>query len=311
MTPTRIAALLAFALSGSAPAQAWGACGHRIVAEIADRHLDAATRVRTAALLGSRTLADVSVWADRVRETERFEWTRRLHYVNLPEDATSFDAQRDCPDGACVVRGIARFSAELASPDVGREGKILALKFLIHLVGDIHQPLHVSRKSDLGGNLITVIHRNERSSLHRVWDSGLLDCGRGEWNVRAVEIDRTLTASRIDALSASEPAAMPTPCPPPANSTRRILRGTAPWSRPDLPRPEFDWPGCSTACFQPGQSRARPHAMQATPKSRLAATPPGAIFSTQRNRVSTTIHNRFMTPRANDSAISPQQQPRQ
>jgi hypothetical protein len=185
------------------PAVSWGEYGHRITGEIAELHLDAEARRRVEWLLGGKSLADVAGWADRVRETERYEWTRRLHFVNLPDDATGFEMQRDCPDGECVVQAVARFSQQLGDRELGRRERATALRFLVHFVGDVHQPLHVSRRTDLGGNLIVVTYRNEKKSLHQIWDSTLV--GSGDWREHARRIDQSITREQAAGWRESGP----------------------------------------------------------------------------------------------------------
>ena len=114
-------------------------------------------------------MASVSTWADDVRRPA----TAPLHYVNLPEDDCNYVRARDCANGRCVVEAINNQIAVLKSsaPDTER---LAALKWLIHLVGDVHQPLHVGLAADKGGNLFQVRAFRRGSNLHAVWDSELI-----------------------------------------------------------------------------------------------------------------------------------------
>jgi nuclease S1 len=153
---------------------AWGGTGHRLIAESAERQLSPTARAevnRLLALEPGATLASISTWADEHRSPSTARW----HYVNLPRDAgCTYSAPRDCPEGACVVGAIERQAALLAStgPDAGR---LQALRYLTHLVGDVHQPLHAAFTDDRGGNLYQVRFLGRGTNLHAVWDSGLLD----------------------------------------------------------------------------------------------------------------------------------------
>lgn len=155
-------------------AEAWGPSGHRIVALVAMRHLSPQARRAVRGILDQQTLADVANWADDVRD-ERPE-TARWHFVNLPRGATAFSRARDCADAdgqpGCAVVAIERHAAVLSGDRPGNRAE--ALKFIVHFVGDMHQPLHVSFADNRGGNNIRLRFFNRESNLHRVWDSGII-----------------------------------------------------------------------------------------------------------------------------------------
>lgn len=153
-------------------AWAWSAAGHRLIAELAQRQLTPAAAVQVAGLLSiepDATMSSVSTWADEVRRPGTAPW----HYVNLPKGECNYRRERDCPDGRCVVAAITAQLAVLKSsaPDTER---LVALKWVVHLVGDIHQPLHVGLASDKGGNLFQVRAFGRGSNLHAVWDGELI-----------------------------------------------------------------------------------------------------------------------------------------
>lgn len=157
-----------------APASAWGPAGHRIVALVAARHLDATPRAEVKRLLGDETLADVANWADDVREEKKE--TAPWHYVNLPDNAAGFVRSRDCTDekGRCAVWAIEHFTGVLADKSKPDAARAEALKYVVHFVGDLHQPLHVGFASDKGGNNVKLLFFNRKSNLHKVWDSGII-----------------------------------------------------------------------------------------------------------------------------------------
>jgi len=147
--------------------------GHRVVARIAEQHLTPKAEKRLARYLGKEvSLADVALWADEIRE-EREE-TKPWHYINLPPDAKTLDLNRDCPGGGCITVKLREFEgiARLAVRD--KEEVAEALKFAVHLVGDVHMPLHAGYAADRGGNDIPVLFFGEEDNLHAVWDSGIL-----------------------------------------------------------------------------------------------------------------------------------------
>jgi len=169
ITVTMISVLLLVA-STAAP---WGAIGHRIVGRIAEQHLSPEARQYLQALLGSETLAQVSTWPDDMRSDPAWHHADPWHYVNIGDDETYETAPKH-PEGD-VVEAIQRFSAVLQDSQAAPHDKSVAVKFLVHLVGDIHQPLHVGRREDKGGNTIQVQWFGVPSNLHKVWDEQLIE----------------------------------------------------------------------------------------------------------------------------------------
>jgi nuclease S1 len=166
------AVVLSCALASQA--LAWGAEGHRIVGLIAHVYLDQGARAAVEDLLDGESLADVSTWADEIRGNHAYDWARPLHYIDVPRDATEVDLPRDCVDGRCVVQAIHDYAAILGDATKPRDQRVEALKFLVHFVGDVHQPLHVSYADDKGGNDVHVTFFGAGCSLHQLWDEKLI-----------------------------------------------------------------------------------------------------------------------------------------
>jgi hypothetical protein len=153
-------------------AYGWGNEGHQVVALIAQAKLTAKAMVevdRLLALEPGETLASISTWADEHRNPSSAPW----HYVNFPRGDCIYNEQRDCPDGRCVVAAIKRQLEVLGSAGTD-EKKLNALKYLVHFVGDVHQPLHAGYLDDKGGNQYQLQAFLRGSNLHAVWDSGLI-----------------------------------------------------------------------------------------------------------------------------------------
>jgi len=171
------------ALAGPLPARAFGPSGHRIVGYIADRHLCAETRIALKPLLAGQTLADAGTWPDRIRGQPEWQHTRPWHYLNVGDRGSVARAARRSPDN--VLAALARFELELGDSSLGNDQRGLALRFVAHLVADIHQPLHVGREDDRGGNRIPVRIGKRTTNLHAVWDADLLripgDAGPRAW----------------------------------------------------------------------------------------------------------------------------------
>ena len=163
-----------------APANAWGAQGHRLVAALAWEDMSAPARAeadRLLALEPGATLPGIAAWADELRGSDPDLGRRsaRWHYVNIGEADCHYHAATACPDGDCVVGAIdeqARILADRSRPEAER---LQALKFVVHFVGDVHQPLHAGYGHDKGGNTVQVNVDGQGSNLHRLWDSGLLN----------------------------------------------------------------------------------------------------------------------------------------
>lgn len=166
------AVLWAAGLSLPLPALAWGVQGHRLVAEIAQDQLSGSARARVQALLateGLSALADIAFWADEHRNPATAPW----HYINFPRDSCVYVAERDCPDGRCVVQAITRQTEALARASDTAQA-LTALKYLVHLVADVHQPLHAGYQDDRGGNSYQLQAFMLGSNLHALWDSGII-----------------------------------------------------------------------------------------------------------------------------------------
>jgi hypothetical protein len=159
-------------------AGAWGWEGHVIVGRIAEQHLTEKAKTAIAQLLGpDRKIEDTSVasWPDNIRR-DRPE-TGPWHYVDIPFDAVSYDPTRDCKNDQCVVAQTEHFAAVLADTNATTVSRAEALRFVVHFVGDLHQPLHcIERNHDKGGNLvkITFLSKPEAGNLHSAWDSLLI-----------------------------------------------------------------------------------------------------------------------------------------
>lgn len=165
--------LLAVLLVIYAPiSSAWGVDGHRIIAMLAEAQLRPAARNEINRLLSQEpgaTLPGISTWADEHRNPATAAW----HYVNFPRGDCNYDVLRDCPDGKCVVTAIDR-QIEILKSSADDEKRLTALKYVVHFIGDVHQPLHAGFGEDRGGNSYQLQAFMRGSNLHAVWDTGLI-----------------------------------------------------------------------------------------------------------------------------------------
>jgi hypothetical protein len=193
--------LLTFLLAIPIPAYAWGPEGHEVIARIAADNLSPAAHLRISQLVGGDAPALMvldSNWADEIRADR--PQTTNWHFVNIEIGSKGYDPRRDCAHDNCVVAQINRNIAVLRDPKAAHAVKLEALRFLIHFVGDLHQPLHAADRRDKGGNNLIVFMKGRRTNLHRVWDEDL---------VQALGPDPGAVAGSIEAgLSPQDKAGM-------------------------------------------------------------------------------------------------------
>ena len=181
-------------LGWALPLFAWGPEGHDLVARLAEARLTAAARARVAEILGSGvTLESISSWPDQIRQAR--PETATWHYTDIPIDRPHLDMERDCPQGDCVIAKIEGFQKVLGDPLAASVERREALMFLVHFIGDMHQPLHSSDNEDRGGNNVPADFFGKPMKLHSVWDSGLL-ARMGAEDQLFAEFSRDLTPKR-------------------------------------------------------------------------------------------------------------------
>jgi len=174
----------------------WGATGHRTVADVAYAHLTPQAKTAVNDILGSENIADISTWADDVRSQPEFRSTAPEHFLNLPlglSRAAFYKAviHMEKPN----VYDALLLNMERLQTTPTKEQKLRALKFLVHFVGDIHQPLHVARAEDKGGNTLQVRYDGKGTNLHTLWDSKLIE---------TEGLSDAQLASQIDVATAAE-----------------------------------------------------------------------------------------------------------
>jgi S1/P1 Nuclease len=229
----RIARLLALLALLPTPLLAWGAKGHSVVAEIAERGLspNVAQQVRdltyAAPLRNSASLPDD--WRAQETRGERQGNTGALHYSNIPNEVGVFDRARDCKEDQCVVSAIEKYLAVLKDKTQPKDKRSEALIFVVHFIGDIHQPMHSAggqvrndqtgaMEPDLGGNRVKVRYLGVETNLHSVWDSMLIEWGPGtveeyatyllEYELRGRPVAELQTGTPVDWINESNYAAV-------------------------------------------------------------------------------------------------------
>lgn len=155
---------------------AWGLLGHRVVGQIAESYLNKKASIEIKLILGNETMAMASNWADFIKSEPSYNYLNNWHYINLPaglkDEQLDYSLKRDTVTD--VYTKILFLSSELKNKSLDRKKKVSYLRLLIHLVGDLHQPMHTGRLEDLGGNKIQLTWFGQNTNLHRVWDSDLI-----------------------------------------------------------------------------------------------------------------------------------------
>jgi hypothetical protein len=165
--------VLSMCLAVSLQVGAWGSTGHRTTGWIAEQYLNAKAKKKIAVILQQESLAMVSTWMDDIRSDSTYNYATDWHYTTIPDGKKYSDVEAN-PDGK-VVMMIEKITTELKSGKLNAKQEREYLKMLVHLVGDIHQPLHVGKPGDRGGNDVKVKWFRNDSNLHRVWDSEMID----------------------------------------------------------------------------------------------------------------------------------------
>ncbi|MGX5817940.1 S1/P1 nuclease [Chitinophaga lutea] len=211
MTRYLTGAFLCFLLlTGTQTAKAWGPLGHRIVAEIASFHLTPKAKAGVAAIIGNETLAMIANWPDFIKSdsTGRYNHTNPWHYLDFPGhiDRAEFDRLMLELKGENLYSQTLAMVRELKDPRTPKDRRRFALTFLVHLLGDLHMPLHAGRDEDMGGNKITVYWFDRPTNLHRVWDEHLIDYQQYSYTEYAGLLNRVVTPARARELRAGTPA---------------------------------------------------------------------------------------------------------
>lgn len=205
---------LLITLAVTSPAHALGKLGHRVVGELAEPQLKAEAKAAVADLLSGEpepSLAGVANWADELRGNDPVLGKRSApwHYLNFARPKSGqaltschYLAERDCPNGNCVVAAIQQQLHVLADRSQPRQTRQQALKFVVHFVADVHQPLHAGYGDDKGGNTYQLRYRGEGTNLHGVWDYWLLNTAGFSDAKAYADALRTRPALPADATSA-------------------------------------------------------------------------------------------------------------
>lgn len=187
-------------------ADAWGPIGHRVTGELAEQYLTPKAKKAIALILGNETLAEASTWADEMRSHPSEFWKKTAspwHYVTVPQGKTYSEV--GAPQQGDAVTALSKFSATLKDKKSTREEKQLALRFIVHIIGDLHQPLHAGNGTDRGGNNVKVKFFWNETNLHRVWDKEMIDGEKLSYTEWSSWLGAKTTSSEIKKWSVTDP----------------------------------------------------------------------------------------------------------
>ncbi|WP_412972555.1 S1/P1 nuclease [Glaciecola sp. MF2-115] len=185
---------------------AWGQTGHRITGAIAEQYLSAEAKAAIAKLLPNESLAEASTYADEMRSNPDDFWQKEAgpyHYVTVPEGKHYHEV--GAPEQGDAYTALKKFSKIVKDKNASLEDRQVALRFIVHIIGDLHQPLHAGNGTDKGGNDVKVSFFWDDSNLHRVWDSGMLDRRQLSYTEWTNWLSQKITAEQEAKWNTSDP----------------------------------------------------------------------------------------------------------
>lgn len=180
--------ILAVFTIASVAAFGWGPTGHRVTGYIAEKYLSKKAKKELERILNGQSMAMASTWMDDIRSDSTYDYMADWHWVTI-QDGQTYEQSEKNPKGD-IIQTLERIVTALKSKKLSSKEETEYIKILIHLVGDIHQPLHVGGGDDRGGNNVKVTWFREDSNLHRVWDSDMIDDTKLSYTELAQSLDR-------------------------------------------------------------------------------------------------------------------------
>ena len=182
--------LTGIALSISIATFGWGQTGHRVIGQIAQNHLSDNAKEALWEIMGHESLVEASTLMDEIKSDKKYDYARSWHYVTIPEGKDYHSSEHE--EYGDAYKAIVRMKAILKDPNSTKIQKVEAIRMLTHLVGDIHQPLHVGNREDRGGNNVKIKWFYDNSNLHRIWDSEIIDSKQLSYSELSQMVDHSL-----------------------------------------------------------------------------------------------------------------------
>lgn len=178
---------------------AWGQTGHRVIAQIAQNHLSKNAAKQIFEIMGHESLVEASTWMDNIKSDSAYDHTHSWHYVTIPNGENYASSEKN--DQGDAYEAILRMKEIIKDENSLKEEKRDAIRMLTHLIGDIHQPLHVGNGKDRGGNSIKIKWFYESSNLHRIWDSEMINSKVFSYSELAKLIDHPYESTTVNYTS--------------------------------------------------------------------------------------------------------------
>ncbi len=186
---------IGFLLLFASQALAWGPIGHYTIGQIAEWQMRSSTLERVDEVLQRESIAGVGIWMDRIRSDTSYDYTRTWHWVTTVDGKYDPSIQEETGDAfSALLTLVENLKSGKLSPEEERD----QLRMLIHIVGDLHQPLHVGQPGDRGGNDVRVYWFGESTNLHRVWDTHLVESNQMSFSELAAELQRRITPDLVN-----------------------------------------------------------------------------------------------------------------
>ncbi|MEO6521039.1 MAG: S1/P1 nuclease [Mucilaginibacter sp.] len=180
---------------------AWGQLGHRVVAQIADSYLTPKARLELGKILGNESLAMAANWADFIKSDPSYKYLSQWHYVDLKQGATFAESSLYLKEDTIpnAYNKLNFMIKELkTNKALAKDKKLMYVRLIIHIVGDLHQPFHAGRADDQGGNKIQLMWGNEQTNLHSIWDSKLIETQQYSYTEYAHNLNHTTATQRAE-----------------------------------------------------------------------------------------------------------------
>jgi len=174
----------------------WGKTGHRIIGKIAEENLTPEAKAQIIQLFGHSDLARIANWADEIKSDPKWKHASDWHYCTIL-DGHEYEGPEA---GGRAVQKVQEFSDLLKKESIGPDDQMDVLRFIVHIVGDLHQPLHVGNGTDRGGNDVKVTWFRDETNLHSVWDSKMIDHMQYSYTEYAQQIQLSLTPEQKNAM---------------------------------------------------------------------------------------------------------------
>ena len=226
----------------------WGKTGHRTTGEIAEKYLSKKAKKALEKLLDGESLALVSTYADEIKSDTLYRSYGSWHYVNIPFDK-AYDTHPKNERGD-IIKGIEHCITTIKNPDVPKEERVFNVKLLVHLIGDLHQPLHAGLQEDKGGNDFQVRWFRDGTNLHSVWDTKMIE----HYNMSYTELAETMPKLSKNVIKRMQKGTTIDWMEESRTITKELYRTTKPGDKLGY-RYMYDYFGTVRACLQKGGVR--------------------------------------------------------